>query len=331
LSRSATGRVIDFAKMKTPETIENIQNWALEEFTGVHTGGGESQQILLDWFPRLREEVDPATDSVRYRRLVRDAVSVLEQLREAIGGVFWIDDISAFRAGSEPQTRYELWAWPTVAKIEEWANRGTGRAGLDDLDKALADYLKRPWLQHDAIDVSAINALLVTELAELVEDVKSGAALGKPNWSYALSCGNVFAQIGIALAGKLIGFLGAWIIPPGLAVGFLVYSHETAAIVTIIFWGLYVLYRIASIPIRWRAHKVRQKVAEQVVNRVAALGAAWQAACGRTINPSRLKELVLKAEECGQTFPSVLHTLVDRAISRDATALIRTQEPLLDW
>ena len=41
------------------------------------------------------------------------------------------------------------------------------------------------------------------------------------------------------------------------------------------------------------------------------------------INPSRLKELVLVAEERGAIFPSVLHTIIDRAISRDATALFR--------
>jgi hypothetical protein len=44
---------------------------------------------------------------------------------------------------------------------------------------------------------------------------------------------------------------------------------------------------------------------------------AWSAARGRTIHPTRLKELVLAAEERGAVFRPVLHTLIDRAVQRD--------------
>jgi hypothetical protein len=252
----------------------------------------------------LRKQVDP--DTPEYRQLISDAVRVLEELRTGVGGVFWLDEIIADRKRTG---RYNLWAWPSDAEVEEWAYRGTGRAGFNDLDNALADYLKRPWLQHDAIDISAINACLVTELAELA----------LPHWSFIFVGRNVLAQAGLALIGRLIGFLAAWIMLPALAVGLLVRSHETEAIVVFMIWGLYIAYRIIKIPARWRARKLRKKVAECV----AAMVKAWHAARGRTINPSRLKELVLTAEERGATFPSVLHTIIDRAIDRDPTALIR--------
>jgi hypothetical protein len=138
-------------------TSKALENWAFAQFPREATGGGECQQILRSWSASLRKRVDP--DTPEYRQLISDAVRVLEELRTGIGGVFWLDEIIADRKHT---ARYNLWAWPSDAEVEDWAYRGTGRAGLDDLDNALADYLKRPWLQHDAIDISAINALLVT-------------------------------------------------------------------------------------------------------------------------------------------------------------------------
>jgi len=258
---------------------------------------------------------------VEYQKQINDAVNVLEGVRTGIGNVFWLADIVGDRL--HKSSRHDIWAWPTEAQVEEWAFRGTGRAGLDDLDNALAVYVKRPWLQNDAIDASAINALLVTELAELVLDVKTGAAIGKPNWSFVLSGGNQFAQLGLALVGRIVGFFAAWVMLPAFAIGQHFYGRETEAIIAGSIWGLYVVYRLIMIPSRWRLRRLREKAAETTANRVTAIVKAWNAARGSAINPSRLKELVLAAEECGATFPSVLHTIIDRAINRDATALVR--------
>ena len=225
----------------------------------------------------------------------------------------------------------DLWAWPTDAEVEQWAYRGTGRAGLDDLETALADYLKRPWLQHDAIDISAINALIIAEMAERFLDVKTGAALGKANWSFIFSGGNIFAETGLAFAGKIFGFLAAWVLVPALAIGLLVQVMKWERLSQLVF-GLSMLCILIMIPVRWRARKFKEKIATTVADRLTAIVKAWHAARGHTINPSRLKELVLVAEERGAIFPSVLHTIIDRAISRDATALFRhsPDDPRLD-
>ena len=50
--------------------------------------------------------------------------------------------------------------------------------------------------------------------------------------------------------------------------------------------------------------------------------AAWAAARGSTINPSRLKELVREAEDRGVVYRPVLYTLIDRAMHRDPAAMI---------
>ena len=193
---------------------------------------------------------------------------------------------------------------------------------MTELDDAIAAYLKRPWLQDDAIDASAINALLFTELASFSEQVKSGTAFGIPNWSYILSGGNPLKQLGYAFAGGTIGFVARWIMLPTIAVALLVNNHESGAEIALILWCIYLAYRLIMIPAAFRIRRGRRKATDIV----QALLKAWSAARGNVINPSRLKELVLAAEERGAVFPSALHAVIDRAIIRDPTALLRTYE-----
>jgi hypothetical protein len=255
-------------ELEPPQALENR---ALQQFPTDQRGGGESQQILRSWFARLRKQVDP--DTAQYGRQICDAVRVLEGIREGVTGLFWLDEIVGNR--KERAARFDLWAWPTDAEVEQWAYRGTGRAGLDDLETALADYLKRPWLQHDAIDISAINALIIAEIAERFLDVKTGAALGKVNRSFIFSGGNVFAETGLAFAGMIFGFLAAWVLVPALAIGLLVQGHEMGAIITIGIWAFYVVYRLIMIPVRWRARKFKEKIATTVADRLTAMVKAW--------------------------------------------------------
>jgi hypothetical protein len=140
---------------------------------------------------------------------------------------------------------------------------------------------------------------------------------------YIFSGGNMFAQLGLVLGGKIIGFLAAWIMLPAISAGLFVYDHQTGAAVTISLWGVYILYRLVMIPVGYSARRARRKAAEKASEITQAMLKAWSASRGSVINPSRLRELVLAAEQRGAVFPSVLHTMIDRAINRDPTALVR--------
>jgi hypothetical protein len=125
-------------------------------------------------------------------------------------------------------------------------------------------------------------------------------------------------EIGITTSGD-----SGCLLMPGVALALLVYGHQFAAAVTSGLWDLYVFYRLVMIPFRWRRRGLRKAAAERAAERLRAMVNAWNAARGTTMNPTRLKELVLLAEGRGAAFPSVLHTLIDRAIKRDPTALVR--------
>jgi hypothetical protein len=209
-----------------------------------------------------------------------------------------------------------------VVSPKEW-NGHKSPADLDDLDAAMAQYLDRPWMRHSTIDASAINALIFTELAAGTEEFKSGRSFGTINWSYFLSGGNLIKQVGFALLGRLIGFLMRWVMLPSISIAFLAYGYETAATVTISIWALYLLYLLVTIPSRFRLRKARKKAAEKATETLTAIEKAWSAARGKTINPTQLRNLVLAAEERGAVFRPILHTLIDRAMQRDPTAMTR--------
>ena len=108
-----------------------------------------------------------------------------------------------------------------------------------------------------------------------------------------------------------------------ISAALLAYGHPTAAGWAIGIWALYVLYRICTIPARLRLRKARKEAATKANQILTAMNKAWQAAREKTIHPSRLRDLVLAAEQSGAQFTSVLHTLIDRAIQRDPTAMTR--------
>ena len=293
---------------------EGIEHSLLAEFPSDVVGCGQCRLIIEGWLARVRQR----GDANRYQHQLRDACNVLDTIRDAC----WSNWLPSENPRRAPQT---LWAWPDDGALiecpKEWLEKSP--ASLDELDSAMAEYLKRPWMRHDIIDVSVINALLFTELAMYADEVRSGRPFGMINWSYLFSGGNPLKQLGFSLLGRLLRFLMAWVMLPAIAVAFLAYGYQTAALVTFSIWGLYVLYRIITIPARFRLGKARQKAAEKATEILTAMEKAWHAAKGRTISPSRLRELVLAAEERGAGFRPVLHALIDRAIQRDPTALTR--------
>src|ERR1700726_937988 len=90
------------------ETPEEYEEWALQEFPKDRTGGGEPRKILLSWFARLREQINPNVD--QYKTEIFYAVKTLEALQSAFscGELGELSEASSKRAA-----RFTLWAWPS--------------------------------------------------------------------------------------------------------------------------------------------------------------------------------------------------------------------------
>jgi hypothetical protein len=133
----------------------------------------------------------------------------------------------------------------------------------------------------------------------------------------------VLVQALLAAVFPLIGFLLSWVMLPAIGVWALVKGHHKTAFAALGLFGLSVLYRLITIPNRWRQRTATRNARSKAEKILIAMTQAWNAARARTINPTRLKEIVLAAEESGAVFRPVVHTLLDRAIQRDPTALVR--------
>jgi len=246
---------------------DKILQAILSKYPSDGVGNGDFKKILTSWYSRIRKNGDIKP----YLLKLGEASGVLEGIRDAC----WANWLPPENSKYVPQT---LWAWPNDDAL---AHRPKGwlessPADLDDIDNYMADYLKRPWMRRDAIDASVINALIFTELALYADEVKSGRPFGMINWSYLFSRGNPLKQLGFSLIGS--------------------------AGVTIGIWALYLTYRLFTIPARFRLRKARKRAAEKAVETLTAMETAWHAARGQIINPSRLRELVLAAEERGAKF-----------------------------
>lgn len=286
-----------------------VEKSALQRISGDSTGGSEFRQILRDWFPRLREQVvgrkGADADLSDYEREIEDTFPILESIRWAF--------IANERLNAP--VRASLWAWPTDTEllIRPKAWNGTSPADADKLADALSDYIERPWLQHNLIDGAAINALLFSALAywrELHLMMVSGL-------SFMLSGGNQLRMLWITPVLRVAGFLARWIMLPALAMGLAAAGYEKGANIAIGLWIVYLLYRLVMM-----LRRKGRRYGEEAGEAVAATMIAWQYSNGSVINPSRLKQLVLAAEQKGAAFKPVLHTLIDRAIQRDPTALV---------
>jgi hypothetical protein len=143
--------------------------------------------------------------------------------------------------------------------------------------------------------------------------------------SYVLAEGNIPKMLGIGMGLTVARFFLRWIMLPAIAVGLSVTGYETGASVAMGVWLVYLLYPLVTIPRRRRSRMELQKKQQTASQMIGAIMKAWQYSNDAVINPCRLKELVLAAEqEYSATFTPkpVLHTLIDRAIQHDPTALL---------
>jgi hypothetical protein len=304
----------------------------LAKYGEVRADGYRNSQmhtILMDWFPRLRLRARDRGDVRHYWEIVSDADRVLRDIRAALfAGVEYASGRKgdAFPLGSsEKEDEGRLWRSPGTWQMDHQPANWESVSPVDRyrLTEALAEYLKRDWLQHNLIDSAAINALLFDEIARAKDTIRSGTLVGKWNWAYILA-GNHKEKLLLWTVALMIGaFVARWVIPAVVVVGLIRGEYFMAAQIVGVVWALYAAYRIATWPSRRRDRQGEERKQEKWEQILYAMAQAWQHSDNKVIHPTRLKELVVSAETKGAILPPVIHSLLDRAIQRDATMFIR--------
>jgi hypothetical protein len=216
-----------------------------------------------------------------------------------------------------------IWSWPgkwelLYPPLKQWRGNSSP-VDAEELANRLTTYIEYPWLQHNIIDGAAINAILFSALSSAMDLYRMGA-FGPTDWAFMLrKLGFDFRPFWYAFINVVLSWIVfpvlQWIMLPAVAAVLMYTQHDIAAEIVFGLWIAYLLLRLVTL--RGRRHK--RKDADRTTR---AMRAAWEHSCGEVINPTRLRELLLDAEQKGAiNYPSVLHTLLDRAIQRDPTAL----------
>ena len=102
---------------------------------------------------------------------------------------------------------------------------------------------------------------------------------------------------------------------PGIAIYVGTKGHEFVALTVGGTWGLYVILRLISAPVRWKARRKAGRL-------LALMSDAYAQLNNSVISPVRLRDVLNKAAEAGVMFDGALFAIVDRAIKRDETAFV---------
>jgi hypothetical protein len=135
--------------------LEVVERRALSRFDERIIGTGECRDILGDLLPILRKRA--AGDLTKYQRDLEHACYIVRELQEIFLLVYWQPEVGGLR--------YSMYAWPNPVIVMNSGYNGTNPDAYERLIDALANYLRYPWLRHDAIDASAISAILLAELS----------------------------------------------------------------------------------------------------------------------------------------------------------------------
>lgn len=163
--------------------IEKGLNWP-EEPKGL--GAGQLYKLITGLRAKVRERslterLDPAVYEDRLRKL-RDLVA---DLRHALNG-------RSVDAPDEKKNEQLVWYHRADSQITDVGSKGDQpQIDREWLLQGAATYLVNPWLQSDQIDWILIDFLIFAELSAYRESILTGQALGKINWAYLFSGGDV--------------------------------------------------------------------------------------------------------------------------------------------
>lgn len=302
--------------------VHDVWKSVLEKWGDDHYGTNQCETILSDWRPMLLKRAKDAikdnlsTDDIAYAfedecdkagYVLCDVQTALlrhvtdEWRKDNNGTIWWVQ--SHHNINTQPDH------WEHFSPVSE-----------SELNQATASYLEKPWLQHNFIDWAIISASLFNQVVELSNGLRSGQLLGKINWAYIFSENKLEKQMLWGVGLSLVGFLVRWIIPPAAAIALLVLNYETAAAFLGGSWAVYVLLRFVGLIVGWGKRRARRTEVKNYTEMMEALIVVWLFTNSNVINPTRLRELLVETDQRGVGFgvPSVVYSLVDRAIERDA-------------
>jgi hypothetical protein len=257
---------------------------------------------------RLRENaLSENFTRCQYEQAIDEATEVLDHI------------LFAMKANWKDAPRDKIWYSPNFSLVDrpnEWTD--SSPIDPDELDRVTSSYLRKPWMQLNNIDWYILNSFIYDEYMRLLENFKSGTALGKVNWAYVLSDGKYMRTLWYQLLLSFSKFFLRWLFPPAIiALLYFYFELRQTAIVLGALYLVYVAVRLIFLPKRLAQKRSLKKKALDIENKLQKLAQLYQSTNSNTINPTRLREKLVSVENEGIVLRPAVYSIVDRAISRD--------------
>jgi hypothetical protein len=322
---------IAFAKLWVDNSLEPTRdrwtfsqaNWLLQQLAArcvaetVREGGDQ---------PALQERLAYAYDLLRSVRLNAQRRDV-----ENLNYKDW-EDLDETEQRIVENSRHEIWRRhdPKRAYKEGLQSEHMPQIDKEVIRNRCAEYLDRPWLRHPFLDWVFADILVSTEIALFGEHIKQHL-LPFPRDSMGMNSGYIRTQGNLEKMREtnrtavrdtaFINFLCTWIVPPALIAAAFYFQWTVTGFVLLGIYSLLILWGLAANAVisikRMLGKEVPQLASDIATDILWEMCKVWDELEGPTVNPSLLREALLKSRDKGAVWDTAVISIVDRAILVD--------------
>jgi len=218
----------------------------------------------------------------------------------------------------------KFWEYPNISSDLDSPERWSGVSPVDPvlLDTATAEYLKRPWMQLNNIDLFILRGFIFNEVAHYADGIKSGAMEGRIDFAYLLSGGKLDKTLIYKLLFAGVKFTIQWILLPVLAAIFYYFGYETITLWILIAYLVTAGIAILFIPKRYFQNREMRDTQNKLNINLGKLLNVHRMCSYNTFNPSQLRSQIADLEQHDLHLPPPVYSILDRAIQRDPYVLL---------
>lgn len=226
--------------------IEEGLNW-LEEPAGIGKGD-QFYQLVKKVSAKVRERsLSESLDPSLYEDRLYKLLDFISDLRSAL------NHYSA-QTPDEKMNEQRVWYHKADYQVSGFGKKDNEPEIYREwLLEAAAEYLANSWLQHDQIDWILIDSLIFAEISAHRESIFTGQALGKTNWAYIFTAGDIEKTYWVQFK-KALGFFALrYIAPPAIIFVLYYLQYETASLIAGAVYAVYLLLHAVLWSLRYRS------------------------------------------------------------------------------
>ena len=208
---------------------------------------------------------------------------------------------------------------------------------VEELHGTIAMYLERPWLRHPSLDWIFVDMLVSRELCAFGEAIKKKSVPGKRDWLFGIhqryykAKGNLekMTEINWRELGETlwIRFVWAIVIPVGAIWATFYFQYDRTAWALVGIYALIILIYLTIKLFTW-GNRVVRRLSGKPDARLKPfmlwdeMYEVWRRLEGPVVNPSRVREAMVRSTEHGAEWDTPTWSLIDRVVFIDPAVWI---------